>query len=451
MLMGLAALFELVLQDRLKILAEKFGQTTGTGVSGIGFRLAAAGILLFLIAMILKKTGFLQWLTRWTIAVNGFLVLVSLGTFLFAMETVLRPVFPPWNSSLQATTLFTEDEMLGWRLRPNSSDMWGGVQVTVNRDGFRGPPCSLSKPAGERRVLCLGDSVTFGYFLTLEQSYPFRLEKLISSQAPAGTSTRVINTGVGGYSPWQELIILRHEGLRYQPDVVILGFVLNDVTEKFVLPRFGGSNIGFQMEHARHPGPIGKLLHQAVRLLRRSSIFNAFQRLYLGVRLGAADIRQAATKMEELNVVHLTTDPDSPLVQRSWEVTLENIKTINDLCRETGCRFLLVVFPYRFQLADVGQTGQPQKVLSDFATEEKIKILDLLPLYAREVGNGLTPRELLWDQSHPTPLGSRLAAEWIAEEVRELLQPPGETGLQERVPPGDAATVRLRRGAALRD
>ena len=45
-------------------------------------------------------------------------------------------------------------------------------------------------------------------------------------------------------------MFLRKEGIKYDPDLVVLSFVLNDVTEKFGLIRFGGSRLGFQLEHS---------------------------------------------------------------------------------------------------------------------------------------------------------------------------------------------------------
>ncbi|MBU1849701.1 MAG: hypothetical protein KKH40_03155, partial [Nanoarchaeota archaeon] len=38
----------------------------------------------------------------------------------------------------------------------------------------------------------------------------------------------VINLGVSGYGTDQELILLQKEGLKYNPDVVILGFYLEN-------------------------------------------------------------------------------------------------------------------------------------------------------------------------------------------------------------------------------
>jgi len=42
----------------------------------------------------------------------------------------------------------------------------------------------------------------------------------------------VINAGIPGYTTYQELEFLKIHGLAMKPDIVVLGFVFNDVYEK---------------------------------------------------------------------------------------------------------------------------------------------------------------------------------------------------------------------------
>lgn len=435
LLLGLAGMLLLILAALFNPLTVRLYLRWFTGpdrtaeslAAGSAAGLAACGLVLLGGAFVLRQTGLLDRLSRRRWAVNFFLAAVSLGGFVFAAEMLLRPFFRPEASGPPKTSIFMHDETLGWRLRPGSEDIWGGVPVTVNRDGFRGPPCPVGKAAGERRILFLGDSITFGYYLELEETVPRLVERQLASQAPPGTMVRAINAGVGGYSPWQELILLREQGLAWEPDVVVLGFVLNDVTEKFGLRRFGGSGDGFQLEHARPQDTIGGLLGGAAGLFRQTAIHAALSRLYAGIRLGSADLQAAATRMEELNVLHLESRPDDELVRRAWDLTLENVAAIAGLCRENGCRFLLVIYPYRFQLSGPAAGGVPQAVIHRFAGERGLDVLDLLPLFRREVRHGRRPDALFVDQSHPTAQGSRMAAGWIAEAlVSRWWPPPGD-------------------------
>lgn len=94
---------------------------------------------------------------------------------------------------------------------------------------LRGQLIALDKPAGERRVLFLGDSATEGAFVTLEQSYPQRFEAALRARDP-GTKVRAINAGVWGMTTIDALKLLEDKLLPLAPDAVVLGlFMANDI------------------------------------------------------------------------------------------------------------------------------------------------------------------------------------------------------------------------------
>ena len=100
-------------------------------------------------------------------------------------------------------------------------------EVEINGLGLRGPALSPTKAPGTARVLCLGDSVTFGYYVGDADTYPARLQALL---APSNPGLEVINGGCGHFSIPDEVRYF-HEGLSaLQPDVVVLQFCSNDVT-----------------------------------------------------------------------------------------------------------------------------------------------------------------------------------------------------------------------------
>jgi lysophospholipase L1-like esterase len=75
-----------------------------------------------------------------------------------------------------------------------------------------------------RRIAALGDSITFGNRLALEDTWPHQLGELL-----AGEGVQVMNLGVGGYRTSQEVAMLKHVGLGLDPDLVVVGFCLNDL------------------------------------------------------------------------------------------------------------------------------------------------------------------------------------------------------------------------------
>jgi len=66
------------------------------------------------------------------------------------------------------------------------------VKTTTNSLGLRGKEITLEKPSGYKRILVLGDSFTFGLYVSDEETYPAVLEKLLTGQ---GHKVEVINAG----------------------------------------------------------------------------------------------------------------------------------------------------------------------------------------------------------------------------------------------------------------
>ena len=75
------------------------------------------------------------------------------------------------------------------------------------------------------RLVCLGDSVTFGWNIVYERSYPYLLEEQLREQYP---EVIVINSGIGGQTVIDGLDRLDSDVFYYDPQAVIISFGLND-------------------------------------------------------------------------------------------------------------------------------------------------------------------------------------------------------------------------------
>ncbi len=93
------------------------------------------------------------------------------------------------------------------------------VVFAVNRFGFLGPEIRQPKPPGRKRVLTIGDSVTFGPYVN-QASYPRVLERELNRRAadPPG-SAEVVNAAVQGYNIESVLKRLDYF-LDFDPDLV---------------------------------------------------------------------------------------------------------------------------------------------------------------------------------------------------------------------------------------
>lgn len=106
-----------------------------------------------------------------------------------------------------------------------------GVTYKTNKKGLRGTEYSYEKPSDVHRILMLGDSYLFGWGLNLDDTLPVILEKCLNKKY------EVINAGIYGYNTVQEIEYLKREGIRYNPDVVIIYFVMNDIEPQWNVPR----------------------------------------------------------------------------------------------------------------------------------------------------------------------------------------------------------------------
>ena len=128
--------------------------------------------------------------------------------------------------------LYQTDKNIGWVHVPGAYAQWPGpefeVSVQINSHGLRDSEHTYEKPPDTFRILLLGDSFSEGIQVPLEQTFPARLETCLAQQT--GQPVEVINTGTASYGPGDELLFFIHEGVKYQPDLVLVAiFAGNDI------------------------------------------------------------------------------------------------------------------------------------------------------------------------------------------------------------------------------
>ena len=216
-------------------------------------------------------------------AKNALLVVVAAVLPLVVFELGVR-IFSP-----QLPSIYEADSTLLYRLVPNGRKTYlhrpgnGGssIPISINADGYRGPP--LSTDSRVKRVVVYGDSFIEGEFSPDSATFVRVLERQLRAKSP--TPVEVVNAGVVGYGPDQELRKMEGEIERLRPSLLILAiFADNDlgdlvrdrmfrltpdsqlVRNEFVL------DPALQAYLAREAHPAGMRRFHAVRwLLRRNS------------------------------------------------------------------------------------------------------------------------------------------------------------------------------------
>jgi hypothetical protein len=128
------------------------------------------------------------------------------------------------------------DKYIGWKGIPGKEKKYvhGRVDsyVKMNSHGFRDREHNYEKEKDVFRIVVLGDSFTAALQVRLEQTFPYILEEKLNSESRSNKRFEVINLGVIGFGTDQEYLTLKHYGLNYHPDFVILALFLgNDVSD----------------------------------------------------------------------------------------------------------------------------------------------------------------------------------------------------------------------------
>ena len=182
-----------------------------------------------------------------------FLALASLLTGLLASELVLRVraagsvragledvstsarFEPPQGREVRLGDIIRPSAHPGvvYELLPDLRTTFHGKRLATNSAGFRGPDVPLEKPPGTVRILGLGDSVQFGWAVGEGVNYLAQLVRLLNERHP-DVRWEAIHTAVPGYNTSMQAAVLEARGLDYDPDLVLVGFVRNDL----FLPNF---------------------------------------------------------------------------------------------------------------------------------------------------------------------------------------------------------------------
>jgi lysophospholipase L1-like esterase len=282
------------------------------------------------------------------------------------------------------------DADLGWRLLPDvtkKDPSWcAEVAARTNRRGWRDDDHALAKPPGMRRIVALGDSQVFGQAVDFGDRFSEVLEELIER-------CEVINLGVPGWGTDQELIAWRVEGVRYDPEVVVLvaylGNDLNDIRNEY---------------HWRWPKPWFRLEEGRLELVPPEPD--------LGVR-----IRSASYVGEMISRVLTRPGADSRAAPpwREADTLPLFCSLIEQLRSEVRARdaHLLTVLLYS-RRETVWRREIEDRVLAALAPRD-LSVLDALPALVAAYQDGRDP----WFQTdnHLNPAGHRLLAELIAARL----------------------------------
>jgi lysophospholipase L1-like esterase len=333
------------------------------------------------------------------------LALVGLAVALVALEFGLRAA--GWGR--KASRYLDPD--VGVRFYGNQRhDAFGRdgplVSFSVNQEGLRGPWYEGSGPPDVLRVLCLGDSFTFGWGVEDDQAYPWQLQGLLEAELGSGKA-QVANFGSPIFNTVSERAIYAKLARGKRWDAMFLGWYPNDIQPASYDMRF----TDHWVFHALAGTALLEFFHYRVR-----------EHIpWFEVERSSQDIERVLLYQE--NFARIEADPDDELGRSFWEAGMTQLRGLIADVRGDGTRAAVILFPtnpqvtaLREALARSGAEGEallagplaaPQRRVRAELAAMDVPVIDLLRPLAEcpqdpfgEVDNG-----------HLNALGYRITAE----------------------------------------
>lgn len=309
----------------------------------------------------------------------------------------------------------------------------GGHSIILNSHGLRDVEFEARRGPHEHRILCLGDSTTFGAGVGADETYPKQLEKRLNHSRP-NTRWLVINGGGQGASVSQQTDFLLEKGLSFDPSLIVLGF--------------SPSMLGVAAEASRRaaeqpqaqPGPSWKRWglaahHVALSLHARlhqsylyvSCVSNVRRFLFRhGILRDRMDYPTGAVFAYAFRVPGVNLAQ----VEEAYRVFEGELVELQGIFKTQGNPLVVLGIPSRFRISndrrdnergyDLGQIRiEPLERVAAICRRRKIPFVDLTPRLARErveMAAGRKPWDDLYiplDYAHLNTTGMAIAAEEV--------------------------------------
>jgi len=279
---------------------------------------------------------------------------------------------------------------LSYELAPNKSGYATNAVIHTNSYGMRD---TEPLPPGQklRRIAVIGDSVTFGFGVPGDKTFPNVLEELLrESPLSRGRRVDVLNFGVGGYSTADEALVVKHKALKWHPRLIIIGYALNDPEVEPIQPL-----------HAYFAA-----LEKPPAVWRQFHLLRAVANAKRNVRNLVKGRGKGLDYVERLHAVD----------GYKWKTVKRAFGEIHALTRVAGIPVIVVIFP----MIPAGEWTQYPYAnihaqIIDAVREVGFDYLDLLEIYSEYSPKAL--RVNPQDGFHPSMLGHKVAAEALLERL----------------------------------
>jgi lysophospholipase L1-like esterase len=260
------------------------------------------------------------------------------------------------------------DPFLPYKPRPGS--VITGRSITDEFDyeyrhnalGLRDIDRPVEKPPSTFRICGLGDSFTYGVGVAADAIYLSVLEGLLNARASTHPRVEVLRAGLPRYFAQAEHLLLKHYGLRYAPDLVLIGVLVNDVIDSYLgLDAIVVGEDGYLLtREAARLGRTGAALHEHSHVMR----------ILLGALVQRMTDAAYPVRWDDLY-------EDGGFHEESWQALEREHGSILETVRSAGAELVLVYIP---QAGPWGvEHAYPPERLARWGERHGVLVIDTLP------------------------------------------------------------------------
>jgi lysophospholipase L1-like esterase len=254
-----------------------------------------------------------------------------------------------------------------FKLRPDCAvvvpERYGDVLYRFNHEGYRDADHDPASP--RRRIVWLGDSVSFGLGITQERTFVGLLQRRLAERPDPW---EIVNLSIFAYDTRHELETLREDGLRHRPDLLVLQFYMNDFS------------LSSPKVDVPPPTVSDRLLGLKNRLVSSSVLYLRAQQAAIGLSYRLFHDLRRRRFPETLNAdeprlqrAYLAAHPDDATVP-----TFAALAAIGRIARERQIPLLVLISPDETQLYTDRFDAITRRV-AGFCHKEGIAAFDPLP------------------------------------------------------------------------
>ena len=364
---------------------------------------------------------------------NIILFLITIVVIILLLESVFRILAPQatYSSAKRSSPrIWAQGDYISVILKPNSKDehigLYGdfNVFIEINSYGLRDYEKAVDKNL--IKILVLGDSMTFGYGVEMNESYPKQLEKMLNKN---GVKFQVFNAGgADGDSPGTYYLYIKNYAIqKFNPDIIILGFTYTDITDPRryeVLEDKNGLPVKIRYTHLDVDNEGRAVITKsAIPLLKYGPIYKIYEGLLTYSHLFAY-INNLATKVFLVRFRDRYYDINmSSEIEGYWNFNKKAMLAIRDIANKNKKPLMIITVPYREQINDrlwkdyskiIGEERlnrtKPNDMLKEFGQENNITVIDM---YNKFHEKNMESSLYLKVDGHINPEGHKVLAEEI--------------------------------------